>query len=54
MSLGTFDALMDFSISQGSSVNQYKTPRCVTSEGALKIFDSEGYWEVLKQDMGTT
>ncbi|VVB01096.1 unnamed protein product [Arabis nemorensis] len=26
VSLGTFDSLMDFSISQGSSVNKYKTP----------------------------
>ncbi|CDY09045.1 BnaC08g09990D [Brassica napus] len=40
VSLGTFDALMDFSISQGSSVNQYKTPRCVKSGGALQILDS--------------
>ena len=40
VSLGTFDTLMDFSISQGSSVNQYKTPRCVKSGGALKILDS--------------
>ncbi|CAA7014449.1 unnamed protein product [Microthlaspi erraticum] len=37
MSLGTFDSLMDFSISQGSSVNQYKTPSCVKSGGALQI-----------------
>ncbi|VVB01094.1 unnamed protein product [Arabis nemorensis] len=40
VSLGTFDSLMDFSIAQGSSVNQYKTPRCVTSGGALEILDS--------------
>lgn len=40
VSLGTFDSLMDFSISQGSSVNQYKTPRCVKSGGALQILDS--------------
>lgn len=37
---GTFDALMDFCVSQGSSVNQYKTPRCIKSEEALKILDS--------------
>ncbi|KDP23247.1 hypothetical protein JCGZ_23080 [Jatropha curcas] len=37
---GTFDALMDFCLSQGSSVNQYKTPRCIKSEAALKILDS--------------
>ncbi|XP_050226083.1 indole-3-acetic acid-amido synthetase GH3.17-like [Mercurialis annua] len=37
---GTFDALMDFCLSQGSSVNQYKTPRCIKSEEALQILDS--------------
>ncbi|CAN6551064.1 unnamed protein product [Malus baccata var. baccata] len=37
---GTFDALMDFSVSQGSSVNQYKTPRCIQSEEAIRILDS--------------
>ncbi|XP_038702765.1 indole-3-acetic acid-amido synthetase GH3.17-like isoform X2 [Tripterygium wilfordii] len=37
---GTFDALMDFCVSQGSSVNQYKTPRCIKSEQAFKILDS--------------
>ncbi|KAL4362352.1 hypothetical protein GQ457_04G005920 [Hibiscus cannabinus] len=37
---GTFDALMDFCVSQGSSVNQYKTPRCIKSEEAIGILDS--------------
>ncbi|XP_043706982.1 indole-3-acetic acid-amido synthetase GH3.17-like isoform X2 [Telopea speciosissima] len=37
---GGFDALMDFCVSQGSSVNQYKTPRCVKSGEAIKILDS--------------
>ncbi|XP_042499900.1 indole-3-acetic acid-amido synthetase GH3.17-like [Macadamia integrifolia] len=37
---GTFDALMDFFVSGGSSVNQYKTPRCVKSQEAIKILDS--------------
>lgn len=37
---GTFDALMDYCLSQGSSVNQYKTPRCIKSDDALKILDS--------------
>ncbi|TYK29619.1 indole-3-acetic acid-amido synthetase GH3.17-like [Cucumis melo var. makuwa] len=37
---GAFDALMDFCVSQGSSVNQYKTPRCIKSEEAIKILDS--------------
>lgn len=37
---GTFDALMDFCLSQGSSVNQYKTPRCIKSSEALTVLDS--------------
>ncbi|MBA0556740.1 hypothetical protein Golob_026817 [Gossypium lobatum] len=37
---GTFDALMDFCVSQGSSVNQYKTPRCIKSGEAINILDS--------------
>ncbi|KAE8716463.1 Indole-3-acetic acid-amido synthetase GH3.17 [Hibiscus syriacus] len=37
---GTFDALMDFCVSQGSSVNQYKTPRCIKSREAINILDS--------------
>lgn len=37
---GAFDALMDFSVSQGSSVNQYKTPRCIKSKEAIEILDS--------------
>ncbi|KAK9277511.1 hypothetical protein L1049_007055 [Liquidambar formosana] len=37
---GTFDSLMDFCVSQGSSVNQYKTPRCIKSEEAIRILDS--------------
>ncbi|KAL4191964.1 hypothetical protein AMTRI_Chr06g169950 [Amborella trichopoda] len=41
---GTFDALMDFCVSQGSSVNQYKTPRCIKSEEALQILKSRVLW----------
>ncbi|XP_047311193.1 indole-3-acetic acid-amido synthetase GH3.17-like [Impatiens glandulifera] len=37
---GGFDALMDYCLSQGSSVNQYKTPRCIKSEEAIRILDS--------------
>lgn len=37
---GSFDALMDFCVSQGSSVNQYKTPRCIKSEEAINILNS--------------
>ncbi|KAI4381319.1 hypothetical protein MLD38_007400 [Melastoma candidum] len=37
---GTFDALMDYCLSQGSSVNQYKTPRNIKSEAALRVLES--------------
>ncbi|KAJ0052064.1 hypothetical protein Pint_01005 [Pistacia integerrima] len=37
---GTFEALMDLCISQGSSINQYKTPRCIKSNAALKLLNS--------------
>ncbi|XVF04434.1 hypothetical protein REPUB_Repub05bG0082200 [Reevesia pubescens] len=37
---GTFDTLMDFLVSKGCSINQYKTPRCIKSEEALKLMDS--------------
>ncbi|XP_024031561.1 indole-3-acetic acid-amido synthetase GH3.17 [Morus notabilis] len=37
---GTFDALMDLCVSRGSSLNQYKTPRCIKSDEALHILDS--------------
>ena len=37
---GAFDALMDFLINQGGSINQYKTPRCIESEDAIKLLNS--------------
>ncbi|KAF9619700.1 hypothetical protein IFM89_008377 [Coptis chinensis] len=37
---GTFDALMDFCVSQGSSVNQYKTPRCIKDSEAIEILNA--------------
>ncbi|GAV73855.1 GH3 domain-containing protein [Cephalotus follicularis] len=37
---GAFDALMDLNISQGGSINQYKTPRCINSDSALKLLNS--------------
>ncbi|KDP28131.1 hypothetical protein JCGZ_13902 [Jatropha curcas] len=37
---GTFEALMDLFISQGASINQYKTPRCIKSNAALKLLNS--------------
>ncbi|KAL6657382.1 hypothetical protein ACP70R_005162 [Stipagrostis hirtigluma subsp. patula] len=38
---GAFDALMDLLVSQGSSINQYKTPRCIESGPALKLLNSK-------------
>lgn len=37
---GTFDALMDFCVSQGSSVNQYKTPRCIKGDDTRSILNA--------------
>ncbi|KAL4202817.1 hypothetical protein AMTRI_Chr02g265470 [Amborella trichopoda] len=37
---GTFDALMDLSVSNGGSVNQYKTPRGIRSGLALELLNS--------------
>ncbi|XP_057835756.2 indole-3-acetic acid-amido synthetase GH3.17 [Cryptomeria japonica] len=45
--LGTFDLLMDYCLSQGSSVNQYKTPRCIKSQQTLNLLNSRvtaTYW----------
>lgn len=38
---GTFDRLMDFAISQGASINQYKTPRCVNYAPIVELLDSK-------------
>ncbi|GLT74722.1 hypothetical protein SLA2020_465050 [Shorea laevis] len=35
----TFDALMEYFISHGSFVGQYKTPRCVKSDEAIKLLN---------------
>ncbi|XP_018811497.1 putative indole-3-acetic acid-amido synthetase GH3.9 [Juglans regia] len=37
---GTFEKLMDLFIDQGGSINQYKTPRCIKSQAALKLLNS--------------
>ncbi|KAI3693518.1 hypothetical protein L1987_76462 [Smallanthus sonchifolius] len=37
---GTFELLMDFFIKEGASINQYKTPRCIKSDAALKLLKS--------------
>jgi auxin responsive GH3 family protein len=36
---GTFDALMDEGLSRGASVNQYKSPRCVSSKTQVELLD---------------
>ncbi|WOL02542.1 indole-3-acetic acid-amido synthetase GH3.17 [Canna indica] len=38
---GAFDALMDYCVSQGSSVNQYKTPRCIKSREAIQLLEEK-------------
>ncbi|MCL7027822.1 hypothetical protein MKW94_013007 [Papaver nudicaule] len=37
---GTFELLMDHFVSQGASINQYKTPRCVKTIPALELLNS--------------
>ncbi|XP_042447598.1 indole-3-acetic acid-amido synthetase GH3.8-like [Zingiber officinale] len=37
---GTFDDLMDYAISRGASINQYKVPRCVTLPPILELLNS--------------
>ncbi|CAD5185768.1 unnamed protein product [Musa acuminata subsp. burmannicoides] len=38
---GAFDALMDYCVSLGSSVNQYKTPRCIKSREAIQLLEEK-------------
>ncbi|EPS68048.1 hypothetical protein M569_06726, partial [Genlisea aurea] len=37
---GTFEELMDYAISRGASINQYKVPRCVSFTPILELLDS--------------
>ncbi|CAF2081759.1 unnamed protein product [Brassica napus] len=37
---GTFDSLMNLSISKGTSISQYKTPICITSEEGLQVLET--------------
>jgi auxin responsive GH3 gene family len=37
---GTFDKLMDYAISCGASINQYKAPRCVRSGPVVELLDA--------------
>ncbi|KAF7836792.1 indole-3-acetic acid-amido synthetase GH3.6 [Senna tora] len=37
---GTFDKVMDYAISLGASINQYKTPRCVKFKPVVEVLES--------------
>ncbi|XP_050883196.1 indole-3-acetic acid-amido synthetase GH3.6 isoform X2 [Lathyrus oleraceus] len=37
---GTFDKLMDYAINSGSSISQYKTPRCVKFAPVVELLES--------------
>ena len=37
---GTFEELMDYAISRGASISQYKVPRCVNSEPIVQLLDA--------------
>ena len=36
---GAFDKLMDYALSQGASINQYKAPRCLKSEAMIELMN---------------
>ncbi|KAJ4895573.1 Auxin-responsive GH3 family protein [Raphanus sativus] len=38
---GTFDSLMEFFVSRGASITQYKTPMCINSAEALKVLEDK-------------
>ncbi|KAJ6383363.1 hypothetical protein OIU78_026779 [Salix suchowensis] len=48
---GTFDRLMDFALSQGASINQYKAPRCVKYAPIIELLNSRGCVELLQSKM---
>lgn len=37
---GTFDELMDYALSRGASINQYKAPRCVKFAPIVELLNS--------------
>ncbi|KAH7306320.1 hypothetical protein KP509_22G006300 [Ceratopteris richardii] len=37
---GSFDALMDYCLGRGASINQYKAPRCVKAEPIIELLNS--------------
>ncbi|KAM0952354.1 putative GH3 family protein [Dioscorea sansibarensis] len=38
---GTFDKLMDYALSQGASINQYKAPRCVKATPVVELLNAK-------------
>ncbi|XP_039140989.1 LOW QUALITY PROTEIN: probable indole-3-acetic acid-amido synthetase GH3.1 [Dioscorea cayenensis subsp. rotundata] len=38
---GTFDKLMDYALSQGASINQYKAPRCVKAMPVVELLNAK-------------
>ncbi|XP_058734842.1 indole-3-acetic acid-amido synthetase GH3.6-like [Vicia villosa] len=38
---GTFDKVMDFALSQGASINQYKTPRCIKYDPIIELLNTK-------------
>ncbi|XP_057768909.1 probable indole-3-acetic acid-amido synthetase GH3.1 [Salvia miltiorrhiza] len=40
VSSGTFEELMDYAISRGASINQYKAPRCVSYTPIVELLDA--------------
>ncbi|KAJ0983468.1 hypothetical protein J5N97_011723 [Dioscorea zingiberensis] len=38
---GTFDKLMDYALSQGASINQYKAPRCVKAAPVVELLNAK-------------
>ena len=39
---GTFEEVMDYAISRGASINQYKAPRCVSFGPIIELLNSRG------------
>ncbi|CAH8383932.1 unnamed protein product [Eruca vesicaria subsp. sativa] len=38
---GTFDSLMEYYVTRGASITQYKTPMCINSDEALKVLEDK-------------
>ncbi|KAJ8763386.1 hypothetical protein K2173_002269 [Erythroxylum novogranatense] len=48
---GTFEELMDYAISRGASINQYKVPRCVNFTPIVELLDSRMVTTHFSQDL---